>query len=208
MNPNEIRKLLDHHRRIVRELEEELLLAEQDESTSWVPQKFYTAYYILAGTLIGMGAAWVTLLLNMLGSLILHGDAMKLLRIYGTIFAGEEALESNQAAVLMLAVGIHTATGAICGAPIHVVVSKYFPDIKLAGRLLAGLALGLVMWGVNFYGILSWLQPLLVGKSIILEQVPIWVALTNHIAFTLLMLLLQPLGAFRREPGLLHAASG
>lgn len=202
MDANEILKLIDHHKHIIRELEEELERAARGETASWVPQRFYTAYYILAGLLIGMVAAWITLILNCIGSAILLGDPLKLLRVYGTFFAGQEAMETNKAAILMLSVLIHTLTGAVCGAPIHVVVSRFYPGLKRAGRLLAGVILGFIMWAVNFYGLLSWLQPLILGDGgpSIVKETPVWVAISNHLAFTVLMMLLQPLGTFARAP--------
>ncbi len=54
------------------------------------------------------------------------------------------------------------------------------------------------MWLVNFYGFLSWLQPLLVGEFYI-REIPWWVAALTHIAFTLAVLLAQPLGEFKPE---------
>jgi hypothetical protein len=202
MDANEILKLIGHHKKIIRELEEDLERASRGESASWVPQRFYTAYYILAGLGIGMVAAWITLILNSLGSYLLQGDALKLLRVYGTFFAGQEAMQTNKAAILMLSVLIHTLTGAVCGAPIHVVVCRFYPGLKLPGRLLAGVILGFIMWSVNIYGILSWLQPLLLGDGgpSIVKEIPVWVAVSNHVAFTVLMLLFQPLGTFSRSP--------
>lgn len=197
MDANEIRRLIAHHRKVIEGLEEELRHVESG-GTSWVPQRFYTAYYILAGVLIGIAAAWVTLILNVLGSWLIDPDhdPLKLMRVYATVFAGREALGTNQAAILMLSAGIHTLTGAVCGAPIHVVVSRFFPGLELVARVIAGIVLGIVMWVVNFYGILSWLQPLLVEETIIIRDIPVWVAILNHVAFTLLVLLMQPLGTF------------
>jgi hypothetical protein len=201
VDPNEIRKLIEHHRRVIRELEDDLARAEAGQAAAWVPLRFYTAYYVTSGLLIGIGAAWATLLLNMLGSLSIHGDAFKLLRVYGTFFFGSDAMETNRAAILMLTVGVHTLTGAVCGAPIHVVLSRWKPDLSLRGRVLAGAVLGVVMWLVNFYGVLSWLQPRLVGSAIILEEMPASVAAANHVAFAVLVVLMQPLGAFTVQRG-------
>ena len=39
------------------------------------------------------------------------------------------------------------------------------------------------MWIVNFYLILSWLQPALLGGRWIVDQIPIWVAVLTHLAF-------------------------
>jgi hypothetical protein len=49
---------------------------------------------------------------------------------------------------------------------------------------------------VNFYAILSWLQPLLFGGSWIVQEVPWWVGALTHLVFGWTMLLVQPLGMF------------
>jgi len=52
-----------------------------------------------------------------------------------------------------------------------------------------------VLWGVNFYGILSWLQPALFGGNWIVDPqyLPPWVAAGTHLVFGLSMALLYPL---------------
>lgn len=198
MKAESLRELIEHHRQVLHDLEQELETLEKSRGQTWQPEKFYTAYHVLSGMLIGMGAAWITLALNALGSHLLHGDPLKLMRVYGTFFAGEEALGTGQAAILMLSVGIHTLTGAICGAPIHVLVSRHWSGRPLVQRAALGIVLGLVMWVVNFYLLLSWLQPLVVGTGTIIEQTPPAIAAANHVAFAVLVMVLQPLGVFRR----------
>ncbi len=199
MKAESLRELIQHHREIVTDLEAELAQLEKGSETLWQPKKFYTAYHILSGMLIGMIAAWITLALNAIGSHLIEGDPTKLMRVYGTFFAGEEALGTHQAAILMLSVGVHTLTGAICGAPIHVIVCRYFPDKNFIARTLLSVVLGLVMWLVNFYLILSWLQPLVTDSSTILEQTPIGIAVANHVAFTFFVLAFQPFGVFKKR---------
>ena len=55
-------------------------------------------------------------------------------------------------------------------------------------RFLLATAFGLVLWIVNFYLILSWLQPLLLGGNWIVTMVPFWVAALTHLAFAWTML--------------------
>jgi hypothetical protein len=59
--------------------------------------------------------------------------------------------------------------------------------------------LGLLVWVVNVYGILSWLQPLTCGGRWITDNsvLPWWVAAVTHVAFGLTMAILYPLGRFR-----------
>ena len=57
----------------------------------------------------------------------------------------------------------------------------------------------LAIWLVNFYGILSWLQPAVVDMSpenLIVERVPWWVAAATHLVFAWTMVLVYPLGEF------------
>jgi hypothetical protein len=188
-----IKKEIELHRRKIEELEEQLEQLAQP-GRAWIPERFYTAYHALAGIIIGAIAAWVALAFNALGSEILHRDPFRLMKYYATIFTGD-LTEANRAAALMVAIGIHTITGALCGAPIHVVASRFFPGRGLKTRAAWGVVLGLVMWLVNFYGVLSWLQPLLVGRFYI-GEIPVWVAALTHVSFAVTVLVLQPLGAF------------
>lgn len=199
MSVEKLRKKVEDERLVLEELEAQLRRAEREERERiWFPQGFYTAYYILSGLLLGLIASWVTLLLNIVGAYLVGEDPLKLLRVYSTILGGERTAGSSQAVIIIFALGVHTFTGAVCGAPIHVVYSRFFMGQKLVKRVLTGLWLGSVMWLVNFYGILSWLQPLLLQEkaSYIVENIPAWVAVLTHLAFTETMLLLQPLAVF------------
>jgi hypothetical protein len=61
----------------------------------------------------------------------------------------------------------------------------------------AGLAV--VLWIITFWGILSWLQPLIIGGRWITDPtvLPTWVALMTHLVFGLTLALLYPLGRFQ-----------
>jgi len=194
-DPAEIRREIESHRRRIEALEADLHATEHP--AGWIPERFYLAYHALAGIIIGAIAAWAALAMNALGSQLIHGDPFRLMRYYATIFTGGIE-ETNRASVLVMAIGMHTITGAMCGAPIHVVFSRFFPRRPLPSRAAWGAGLGTVMWLVNLYAILSWLQPLLVGKFYI-NEIPFWVAALTHIAFTVTVLLVQPLGTFDPE---------
>lgn len=186
-------------------LEAELFRAERAQKASresqWFPEGYYTAYYVLSGLVLGIVASWVVLLLNVVGAYLVGEEPLKLLRVYSTILGGERTMASKDAVVLIFAVGVHTLTGAVCGAPIHVIYSRFFMGQKLAARLVTGFILGIVMWLINFYGVLSWLQPLILGEetSYIVRNMPWWVALASHVAFTETMLILQPVAVFSRQ---------
>ncbi|MCA9210016.1 MAG: hypothetical protein KDA55_16775, partial [Planctomycetales bacterium] len=59
-----------------------------------------------------------------------------------------------------------------------------------------GTVLGVVIWIVNFYVILSWLQPALFGGNWIVEMIPWWVGLLTHLVFGWTMALVYPLGTY------------
>jgi hypothetical protein len=95
----------------------------------------------------------------------------------------------------MLVAVVHFSVGAAAGAVFHVLVNRFVPDQAFL-QLALGAAYGLVMWLVNFYLVIAWLQPLLVGQSYILELMPFWVAAATHVIYGLTLGLLQPLGRF------------
>jgi hypothetical protein len=66
----------------------------------------------------------------------------------------------------------------------------------LGKRLVLASLLAILIWVVNFYGVLIWLQPLLFGGRWIIELVPPWVAALTHLVFGWTMALLYPLGLF------------
>ena len=57
----------------------------------------------------------------------------------------------------------------LLGIPFQMVIARFLPNAKLGTRLIVATVLGLVLWVINFYGILSWLQPLLFGGNWIVD---------------------------------------
>jgi len=196
---DELRRDVAQKRRELEELEARVRKNEREElDRYWFPQGFYTAYYILSGLVLGVIASWISLALNVAGAALVGEHPLEILRVYSTILGGAKTAEGSDAVVLMFALGVHTFTGAVCGAPIHVVYSRFFVAVSLGRRVLAGILLGIAMWLVNFYGVLVWLQPLLHHEpsSYIVDHMPAWVAVLTHVAFTSSMLALQPLAIF------------
>lgn len=188
---------LERQRRALEELEERVSQMADKPQKSWYRSGFYTSFYVIAGLMFGALAAWVSLAFNVVGAWAIYGDPFRLLRVYATFFGGPAALTGQDAGVaILLALILHSATGAVVGAPIHVVYSRYVADSGIQKRLLTGVVLGVIMWLVNFYAILSWLQPMVSGGNYIIENIPVWVAALTHISFTLTMLVLQPYWAF------------
>ena len=206
MDVSRLQDEVNQQRQALEELELKLSKISGKPEKSWYRSGLYTSYYVIAGLILGALAAWVALAFNVLGAWISFGDPFRLLRVYATFFGGASILDGTQDGIaILLALILHSATGAVVGAPIHVIFSRFVVGLNLQKRVLAGVGLGIVMWLVNFYGILSWLQPMVSGGQQIINEIPMWVAALTHICFTLTMLLLQPYWAF--DPQRIQARS-
>lgn len=208
-NVDELRSELEQLRSREREIER--LLNEHQASKGWSPQGYYGTYYALTGSLLGLIAAMVSLLLNVVGSVVAGKDsALELIRVYLTFPLGEKALLLSQGEQTIGAIGdgmilafgccLYLFTGMLLGVPIYMALAKVTPKANSAVRIGFGAALGLMVWAVNFYGILSWLQPLLFEEAFITsgEYLPPWVAAATHAVFGVTIAAMYPLGEFNQ----------
>ena len=191
----------------VQTLEAEL----QGESAAgqWPPKGFYAEYYATSGFLLGMFGAAVSLLVNVIGAPIAGKSPLELVRIYLTFPLGENALKlatSGQDVFaisngVMLAVGccLYLGTGMLLGVPFFVVLVRLTEGKSAGYRLFIATMLSAALWLINFYGILSWLQPLLFGGRWITDPtvLPPWVALATHLVFGWTLAWLYPWGKFQ-----------
>lgn len=189
------RQQLAELRAQVQRLEAELA---HGETSQWPPRSYYTAYHVLAGFVLGMFGAATSLLFNIVGSLLVAQHPLRLIQVYLTFPLGKAPLEAGFDNNLALAVGccLYLATGMVLGIPFHLLLTRWLPDASFFTRVAAVSALALLLWVVNFYAILSWLQPLLFGGRWIVELIPWWVAALTHLVFGWTMVLVQPLGTF------------
>ncbi len=181
----------------VRELE--ATIGSEPATPAWQATEYYTAYHATTGFLLGAVAAMSSLLFNIIGALMFEQHPLQLIRVYLTFPMGEQALHFNAVDNgLILAIGccLYLATGMVYGMLFEVVLTRYLTQLSAPARLAAVSALSLALWIVNFYGILSWLQPLLFGGRWIVEQVPPWVAALTHLVFGWTMLLIYRLGRY------------
>lgn len=178
----------------VRELEAEL--AEGQARAEWPPPGYYTAYHVLAGFVLGMFGAVTSLLFNVVGSLFVGQYPLQLIRVYLTFPLGAEALHVDGGVTLAIGCCLYLGTGMLLGIPFQLVLTRWLPGARFAARLAAVSALALAVWVINYYLLLSWLQPLLFGGRWIVDLVPWWVAALTHLVFGWTMLLVQPLGVF------------
>ena len=153
-----------------------------------------------AGLLQGALAGCTSLLANVIGSAAwptVSGAAqhpLHLIQVYLTFPLGAKALDLEGGALLGLGALLYLATGMLYGMLFVLVLSYFLPQAKLPARLVACSVLALAVWIVNFYGILGWLQPALVGGRWIVELVPWWVAAATHLLFGWTIAVIYPLG--------------
>lgn len=188
----EILRAIEEHRAALVELESKLA---EPVTANWPPVGFYLTFYIVAGTTIGIIGSLASFIFHIVGSLLINQDPLRFLRVYGTVFLGARALTTEDLNFFMLVAIVHFSIGAIAGAVFHVLVNRFVPE-RAGLQIGLGALYGLLMWVVNFYLILSWLQPRLVGEAYVLELMPAWVAALTHVIYGVTLGLLQPLGRF------------
>jgi hypothetical protein len=182
-----------------RELEAELAAAEVEPA--FPPHGYYSTYHVLAGCVLGLCAASTSLLFNVVGSLIVGQHPLELIRIYLTFPLGESALKLGTGqSSLILAIGccLYLATGMVLGVPFQLILTRYLAGASTVMRLGAVTVMAMAIWIVNFYLILSWVQPLWFGGRWIVELIPWWIGALTHLVFGWTMLLAQPLGRFQQ----------
>jgi hypothetical protein len=191
---------LQELREQVARLEAELKHAGQEPAAEqWQATNYYTAYYATTGFILGGVAATSSLLVNIVGALLFGMQPLELIRVYLTFPMGAQALDFNAVDNgLTLAIGccLYIATGMLYGMLFQIVLTRFAANASFASQFVLISALALGVWLVNFYGVLSWLQPLLFGGRWIIEQIPWWVAAITHLVFGWTMLLIYPLGRY------------
>ena len=189
------------------ELREELAQLEQelgDQPDTWQPSEthFYGMYHATSGLVLGMAGALASLLFNVVGSTVVGLHPLRLIQVYLTFPIGERALSPEFDSGIALAIGccLYIGTGMLLGVPFQMAFARFTPDSSLITRLMLGTVLGLVLWGVSFYLILDWLQPLLFGGNWIVDSsiLPPWVGAATHLVFAWTMACLYPFG--KHEP--------
>lgn len=176
----------------VQALEQEL----EEPPDIWPPQGFYTAYYATTGFLLGAFGAATSLLVNVIGSVLVKQPPLYLIQVYLTFPLGERALTIDDGLTLTMGCCLYIATGMVYGSLFQVALSKWSPRGTFAQRLALASMLSITLWAVNFYGVLSWLQPLLFGGDWIVREIPVWVAALTHLVFGWTMVLVYPLGIY------------
>ncbi len=167
----------------------------------WEAREFYGLYHATAGFMFGGIGAAASLLFNIVGSLLVSKDPLQLIRVYLTFPLGEKALAADFNSGIALAVGccLYLATGMLLGVPFQLVMARFFSGAGLMTRLVVSTVLGILLWLLNFYGILAWLQPALFGGNWITDPaiLPPWVGALTHLVFAWTMGLIFPWGNYQ-----------
>ncbi|WP_425613970.1 hypothetical protein NA78x_003817 [Anatilimnocola sp. NA78] len=200
-NLNAILQELTELRSRVAQLEAEAVESEAPASREW-SRGFYLTYYATAGFFLGMIAALVSLAFNVVGSVLFGAPdqhPLQLIKVYLTFGLGERALEPlPDGLILIIGCCLYIATGMFLGIPFQIILTRFANGGGLAKRLAIATVVALAIWLINFYLILSWLQPSLFGGNWIVnpEHLPISVAVLTHLVFGWTMALVYPLGKF------------
>jgi hypothetical protein len=183
-------------------------LREAEITGPWQPTGYYSAYHATGGFVLGGLAAAAALLVNVIGAPVAGKQPLELIRVYLTFPLGEQALllaEPGRAGqtvsdgmILSFGCCLFLFTGMLLGIPLQLVLAKFNGRASLVKRLLIAAMMGIALWLINFYAVLSWLQPLLFGGNWIVDpqHLPLWVAAGTHVVFGLTMALLYPLAQF------------
>lgn len=178
---SETRKhLIDEHRDAIRRLEATPVVEDPE---AWPPRGYYLLWHLVVGMTLGGIGALVSLGANMIGAPLFGEHPLKLIRVYLTFPMGESALTAEAGAVLFVGCMLYLATGALFGIAFHLVLSLQFRDAPLGRKFAVATGLGLALWIFNYYLVLSWLQPMLLGGNWIVRLVPVWVAALTHLCF-------------------------
>lgn len=181
----------------VRKLEGEI--ADAESRGTWQAPGYYTAYYATTGFMLGIFGAAASLLFNIVGAAMFDKHPLELIRVYLTFPMGDKALETDTGLTLAFGCCLYLATGMLLGIPFYLALTRFTGKSSTAGRIVVASVLAIAIWLINYYGILSWLQPMVVEMSkenLIVNRVPPWVAALTHLIFGWTMVLVYPLGLY------------
>ena len=121
---------------------------------------------------------------------------LRLIQVYLTFPLGEQALTIDGGLTLAIGCCLYIGTGMLYGMVFQLAQARVVSGGSLLARLVLTSVLAILVWLVNFYGVLSWLQPWLFGGDWILRLVPAWVAAVTHLVYGWTMAFIYPLGEY------------
>jgi hypothetical protein len=179
----EIQRLLARAAKLERELVKEERQRQNTQKPVWAPEGYYADFYLMAGFMFGGIGAAASLLFNIVGSTVANLHPLQIIRVYLTFPMGEAALSVNSGIALGIGCLLYLGTGAMYGMLIHYIMTRYYMDAPQKKRFALVTGISVALWIVNFYLILSWLQPALFGGSWIVQNIPWHVGLSTHLVF-------------------------
>ncbi len=200
MDPKSKKSELAELRQRIADLESQIVA--EAKHVPFKPTGYYTAYYATAGFILGIFGGMTSLLFNIIGAVLTGKHPLELIRTYLTFPLGDQAFDlPPEQNGLMLAIGccLYLGTGMVMGIPLYLALTRWGAGKSLAAKLMIATIASLVIWVVNYYGILSWLQAEVIDMSednLIYKRVPPWVAAATHLVFGWTMALVYPLGEF------------
>jgi hypothetical protein len=96
---------------------------------------------------------------------------------------------------LALGCVLYIVTGMVYAALLVPALSYILPRAGTLARIAVCIVAALALWAVNFYVLLAWLQPALIGGRWIAELIPWWVAALTHAVFGVTIAVLYPITA-------------
>ncbi len=201
MNDSDPKAELERLHKRVAELESQV---HSIQPTTWKREQvpFYPTYLAWSGAILGMIGAVGSLLVNVIGSLAVGQHPLKLIQVYLTFPLGEKALAEGLDTGIVVAIGccLYILTGAVLAVPLQLILVRFFAGADVKVRLGVGTIAGLLLWLVNFYVLIAWLQPVLFHGNWIVEQVPPLIGALTHLVFAWIVAILSPWGTFERRP--------
>ena len=178
--------------------DEQLSEVIQLPPVEWQECDYQPLAYVKSGLLLGAVAGCVSLLANVIGSVLwpsISGQPqhpLQLIQVYLTFPLGEYALQLESGYILALGSLLYVATGMLYGTLLVLGMSYIIPRAEFEARFVFCSIGSVIIWVVNFYLLLSWLQPWLFGERWIVQLVPWWVAALTHYAFGVTIAMLYP----------------
>ena len=170
--------------------------ASNPQSTNWPPRQFYSLYYAIAGFALGGIGAMTSLFFNVVVSFFEGQHPFHIIQVYLTVGLGDTALTLNNSLTLVMGCLFYLLFGMVLGIPFHSIISRRLGSSSMPLKFAAVTVASLTVWICIFYGILSWLQPMLSGGNCILHEIPWWLAASTHLVYGWTMLAVQQFGRF------------
>jgi hypothetical protein len=172
-----------------RQWDDELADAIETPPPSWHEPGYNAFRFARSGLLLGAIAGCTSLIVNVIGSVLwpaISGQEqhpLRLIQVYLTFPFGQSALQLDSGLLLASGCILYLVTGMVYGVLFVLAISYFVPHAGLLARLVACCILALLVWTVNFYFVLTWLQPVVFGGAWIAQLVPWWVAAITHLVF-------------------------